>query len=115
MSTAYIGILDQTGYNYALVTENATPDKAYPILNNHYNNLSKIYELLATYKTSAQFKHMKDRLLNNEMRYSIKYFIANQKDKPDYAYVFNTKTQKWYCFDSNKNGFVSFTKLLKYV
>lgn len=79
MSTAYIGILDQTGYNYALVTENATPDKAYPILNNHYNNLSKIYELLTTYKTSAQFKPMKDRLLNNEMRYSIKYFIANQK------------------------------------
>ena len=105
MSTAYIGILDQTGYNYALVTENTTPDKAYPILNTHYNNLSKIYELLA----------MKDRLLNNEMRYSIKYFIANQKDKPNYAYVFNTKTQKWYCFDSEKNGFVSFTKLLKYV
>lgn len=115
MHTAYIGILDNVGFSYISVNENTTPEKAYPLLTNHYNTIPKIEELLSYYHTSKQFKPMMNRLLTNEMRYSIKYFAINQKTQPEYVYVFNAKTQKWYCFDSQKQGFTSLTKLQRYI
>lgn len=115
MTTAFIGILDNAGYNYVEVSHNATPDKAYPLLVKNYTNTQSILALLNQHKSTNKFEPLSNRLLNEQMRYAIKQFVLNLKQPPKYAYVFNTRINKWYCFDVENRGFTSFSKLNCYL
>lgn len=115
MTTAFIGILDNAGYNYVEVSHNADPNNAYPLLVKNYNNVPAILALLNQHKPTNKFKPLANRLLNEQMRYAIKQFVLGLEQTPDYAYVFNTRINKWYCFDTKNRGFTSFSKLNCYL
>lgn len=115
MTTAFIGILDNAGYNYVEINHNTSPSQAYPLLVNNYNNTQTILALLAQHKPTNKFKPLANRLLNEQMRYAIKQFVLGLENPPKYAYVFNTRINKWYCFDTTNKGFTSFSKLNCYL
>jgi hypothetical protein len=110
-SKAYIGILDNLGFNYIEVYQNTLPSIAYPILKNQYQTIPQILHLFQQHQSTNKLEPMADRQLNHHMRYSIKNFVLSQKEPPAYVYVYNTRVSKWYCFDTENRGFTSFSKL----
>ena len=95
----------------ASVTYTRNLNLNYAALTNQYNSYSRTLDLLSEHSTTrAPFN---GRLTVDNMRYQLKHLFLDLEDVPPYAYIFNTKTNKWYVWEAETRGWIAFTKLNK--